>query len=365
MKARQSHQGSRNQIRAREEVPHVGISSRCFLWLAAAVWVSTSWAQENKVNVWAGWDDSPAAERVRNLAVVRKYQCITCHTIGNQGGSIGPVLNQVGIRRKREWMLKWISDPPAIRPDTPMPKFEMTEAEREDLSDTLRAMAKPVETAEILRSTASPLEIGRRVFEAYDCYACHRIGDRGRFIGPDLTWIGFRKSETWERAWLANPDAFKPGTFMPDFHLSSAAATALAGYLETLQGQTHNNGRTWDNPFLSPIERGRQVFQRFGCNGCHGDGGKGGWPNPNAAGGVVTSLLGVREGYTEEELKEKIRQGAVPISEDITKPAPPFRMPAWGDRISQEEMGDLLSYLRSLRRPPAPGGPATNEDWGE
>lgn len=89
---------------------------------------------------------------------------------------------------------------------------------------------------------------GEQVFMRNTCVACHTIrglnGATGD-VGPDLTHFGSRLTlgagvldNTAQnlKAWLADPQAIKPGVLMPAFKsLSDADLSALAEYLETLK----------------------------------------------------------------------------------------------------------------------------------
>lgn len=99
------------------------------------------------------------------------------------------------------------------------------------------------------------------------------------------------------------------------------------------------------------LERGKIVFQKYGCNACHGPAGQGGIKNINAqTGGEVNGLLHVSETYTREELTERIRSGVPNVDKaDPTGPDPPLRMPPYKDLVGGQEMQDLVSYLMSLR----------------
>jgi len=103
---------------------------------------------------------------------------------------------------------------------------------------------------------------------------------------------------------------------------------------------------------LNPqLERGRMVFVKYGCNGCHGTSGEGGIKNFNAqTGGEINGLTRVSETYTRDELIERIRNG-VPIVDkaDPMGPDPPLRMPPYRDLIGGQEMQDLTAYLLSLK----------------
>jgi cytochrome c oxidase subunit 2 len=92
----------------------------------------------------------------------------------------------------------------------------------------------------------SPAAQGQQLFTQRTCVNCHTIqGTNARgTVGPDLTHMGSRQTigagvldNTLDnmRRWLKNPQAVKPGSNMPDFHLSDADVDALAAYLEGLK----------------------------------------------------------------------------------------------------------------------------------
>jgi mono/diheme cytochrome c family protein len=97
-------------------------------------------------------------------------------------------------------------------------------------------------------------------------------------------------------------------------------------------------------------ERGRRVYERYGCALCHGADGKGGFANLNSeTEGKVPGLLYVAEGFTPAELKVKILNGLATIGKaDPKGPRPPFRMPGWRGQMTQQELDDLAQYLISL-----------------
>ncbi|MBI5755398.1 MAG: cytochrome c [Nitrospirae bacterium] len=167
--------------------------------------------------------------------VIRKRACNICHSFNGAGGLVGPDLTQVGIRRTGEWLFRWFSDPQEILPGTNMPRFEWgSDQEIWDVIAYLVDLKKTVDTAAILKSPTKE-EAGRRLVEAYDCRACHRIGEGGRGRFPDLTHVGSKIYPQWEVNWLKDPQAIKQGTFMPTFPLSLKEREAIAAYLHTLK----------------------------------------------------------------------------------------------------------------------------------
>jgi len=108
--------------------------------------------------------------------------------------------------------------------------------------DWLRRQALPARAPQ-----GALLERGRAAFLEQRCQACHTIrgvAETAR-LGPDLTHVGsrahigaglLRTHQNTLAGWIADPQAVKPGVFMP-----AAAGTdgdtlrALAAYLEHLQ----------------------------------------------------------------------------------------------------------------------------------
>jgi len=304
------------------------------------------------------WSGTPQ-EAFLTSPIVRKYQCVTCHTITDQGGTVGPVLNLVGLRRSEDWLRRWLADPNAVKPGTKMPKFPFLEGELEATAGYLSRMQRALSTAEILAANPSPVDAGRALFADYDCYACHRIGDRGRFVGPDLTWVGIRKPPAWEKLWLRDPPGFKPDTFMPDFDLAPAAVEALTAFLHTLQGQDNDAGRQWENRISFIINtdarfRGEMVWKRLGCWGCHGENGKGGVENPNALPGheTVPDLRDVRDGYDLRAFFGKITTGSKTPPADPGAEILPYDCPAYPPpALKRQGLEDLYAYVSSLAPP--------------
>lgn len=98
------------------------------------------------------------------------------------------------------------------------------------------------------------------------------------------------------------------------------------------------------------VERGRLVYERYGCGLCHGSDGKGGFANPNAeTESKVPGVIYSKEGYTAAELHRLILNGTPRIGKaDPNAPTPPYRMPGWRERMSEREVSDLVEYLFSL-----------------
>lgn len=53
--------------------------------------------------------------------------CVACHSLGGQGGNVGPALDGVGSRRDADYLTRWLHNPADVKPDSKMPKLPLTE----------------------------------------------------------------------------------------------------------------------------------------------------------------------------------------------------------------------------------------------
>jgi mono/diheme cytochrome c family protein len=206
-----------------------------------------------------------------------------------------------------------------------------------------------------------PVARGAARFTSLGCVTCHRVGERGGGqAGPDLTTVGLRQSAAWLDLWLKDPAAWKPGTTMLNFKLKDDVRADLVAYLQSLKGDAYRVKRPWDTTAVKadPLKRGEMIYNRAGCVACHGDRGRGGFPNNNVIGNAVPGLKHARDGFSVPELKERILLGRRPEPADPAGPPPLVAMPAWKDFLTEDEIDALVTYLHSLAPPKA-------DDWAE
>jgi mono/diheme cytochrome c family protein len=69
-----------------------------------------------------------------------KYQCQSCHTIGSNGGYVGPNLSNAGNWLTPAWIAAWLRNPQALVPGTIEPRRSLTEDEIQALTAYLATL---------------------------------------------------------------------------------------------------------------------------------------------------------------------------------------------------------------------------------
>jgi cytochrome c oxidase cbb3-type subunit 2 len=221
---------------------------------------------------------------------------------------------------------------------------------------------------------------GREVYVAEGCIHCHSqfvrrhtddvlwwgpsssradrdstlIGNRRQ--GPDLSNVGLRRSELWQRLHLQDPRAVSPGSIMPSYaHLFSNGSTRgddLVAYLDSL-GAGHEPERLEAIRSYEPSTaildagdagRGAERFART-CTPCHGRSGRG--DGPAAAGSLDADMMDLRkeELWLPGKLADDERAGLARL---IKFGWPGGSMPGH-EYFDDVEIADLVAYVRALR----------------
>jgi ubiquinol-cytochrome c reductase cytochrome b subunit len=165
-------------------------------------------------------------------------------------------------------------------------------------------------------------EIGGRAIAGYsNCTKCH--SETG--MADPLESVAGSRGTEWIAGHVADPDMIAPGLREPPTARSEREIAAIVAYVRRVSRQPYPG-------FDRQIETAATVWARY-CVGCHiidGDGGKDG-PELTRAG----------EKHKLEELKVWIT--------DPESVNPTADMPAFGDRLSPEQLDAIASYLASRR----------------
>ncbi len=295
-------------------------------------------------------DIPDAPQLARGQAVFEESGCIGCHKLHGTGGMVGPELDRVGASRSPDWLLKHFKNPSAVTPGSAMPPLKASDADLQALTlYVLSFTGEPLSAYYVSMKTIPGIAAGQRLFVEKGCEACHSLGGKGGNLGPALDQVAKRHDAQWIIGHFKNPQAVSPGSIMPQFGFSEQETRALTEFLLSLS-DTNVVGFLKTPALMTPAERGKAVYRKYGCAGCHGPEAKGGVPNPNAkTAQQVPGLLYVAEGYTKAELQKRILDGQreIPVM-DSKKPPAPLYMPPWRGKIAEGELTDLIEYLLSL-----------------
>jgi mono/diheme cytochrome c family protein len=276
--------------------------------------------------------------------------CIGCHKLGGFGGNIGPELDKVGAKRSPEWLARHFKAPAEVVSGSAMPPVKRSDADVEALTlFMLGQTGEQLPEYYVSMKTIPGPEVGRRLFAQKGCIGCHSVGGRGGKVGPALDGVAKRQTTDWIIQHFRDPAAVSPGTVMPKFNLTEPEIRALTSFLVSAT-DPDVVGFLKIPTEASPVERGRAVYLKYGCGGCHGPNGEGGAPNPNAKSNQQVPFLTAANDVADIYLEAFITEGIPETPKlDANGPTPPLAMPAWGDRISEGELADLIGYLRTLK----------------
>ena len=120
-----------------------------------------------------------------------------------------------------------------------------------------------------------PVAAGQVLLGELNCLSCHKAPENQLVAArpaPDLGRVGQRVTPHWLAAYLADPQAVKPGTAMPSvFHASEPAAKQgavefLTHYLVSLGGPMKPGTEEGTKP---QVQAGERLFHSVGCVACH------------------------------------------------------------------------------------------------
>jgi cytochrome c2 len=195
-----------------------------------------------------------------------KAQCSSCHALEKPAkpsverlwSRKGPDLWYAGAKFNRDWLVKWLQKPTAIRPGGVMWFTHARPGEPRDTLDTKALPAHPavdaptaaaladalmalkgdgVVPAGAFKAEGANLTMGKMAFSKLrGCVACHqdRPGEGG-VSGPQLYDAGERLQPDYVHAYAKDPQAFDRFVWMPRLGLSDPDLQRITAYIATLK----------------------------------------------------------------------------------------------------------------------------------
>jgi mono/diheme cytochrome c family protein len=286
--------------------------------------------------------------------------CLSCHRLGERGGTFGPALDDVGRKDRHffpmahlegehtvvNWLYEHFLDPQAVVPGSRMKKTPLTSEDARALTIYMISLQDINLPKEYLPSDKykalyemvhPPLADGEVLYKAF-CYGCHEeavIGDTDPILGQELPAV--RNPQYLSRisdeslAFIIRRG--RPGTEMPSWRqdaggLSEEEIEAIVAYLAESRQSISQETFVASKP--QDAEAGKVLFAET-CALCHGEDGRG---------DVASSLSDpvFQEVYDDRLLGLTIRDGI----ENTQMPS--FREMG----LSHQEISDIIAYIRTL-----------------
>jgi mono/diheme cytochrome c family protein len=244
---------------------------------------------------------------------------------------------------------------------------------------------------------------GRVLFYSNGCNYCHTqyvraedtamgpVSEGGNYVfdnpmilgsertGPDLSYVGRKRSEQWEIDHLKSPRDFSPLSIMPRFEfLGDEALKDIAAYLFALGDRvaqvrmipspapyaqkTNNttimvspgNGVGWPTWIKAGLQHGKEIYIER-CLTCHGCAG-------NGLGTYAGTLVVTPANFKQQPFKSMPQdQWFWHVSEGV----PGTVMPPWRESESEEDRWAVIHYVRTVFARPAMHDPDEGDPTGD
>ena len=248
-------------------------------------------------------------------------------------------------------------------------------------------------------------ELGREIFYSNGCNYCHTqyvraedtamgpVSDGGNYYfdnpmilgsertGPDLSYIGRKRSEAWEIEHWKNPREVSPLSIMPSFEfLSDQELAAMASYLfnlgdrvaaeymilppEHYANQTDpltypaispdsNQPQGWPTWGASELQAGKELYVSR-CMTCHGCAG-------NGLGTYAGTLIVTPADFKQEPFRNMPEeQWFWHVSEGVQGTV----MPPWKESMSEQERWQAIRYIQQIFARPVERDPDEGDPGG-
>ena len=302
----------------------------------------------------------------------RSLNCAACHrhvSIKPREHAAPPLASE-GLRARKPWLEHFLRNPTALRragyhpgDGSRMPDFRLAVDEARMLADDLMSRRTSLPGLKT-NVTLLPLSVFSRdkaihlLQEKFSCLGCHRLGNVGGVVGPDLGGVSSRLQPDYVFSIISNPRQLVPHSIMPQIPMPAESIELIARCL--VMGGWSNGPATYLSPIDLPMaatldeidsrSRTARVNYLRHCAACHGTEGRGDGFNASfllPAKPTAFTDRGYVSQRPDDTLFDGIHSGARVLNRSPL-------MPAWGTSFSGEEIRQLVQHLRAFCQCQAP-----------
>jgi mono/diheme cytochrome c family protein len=213
--------------------------------------------------------------------------------------------------------------------------------------------AAPSTSTQSYSSVSPAVAAGAHTFVQFACVQCHGVQGQGgvdpavpalKTVGQTLTAAQMRHIIDHGLGESANPKQ----PYMPVWGevISKTQVANLVAYLRAGLPAVADTEPVSVPQGQGAAVAGAALYVRYGCINCHGPNGLGGVANPLSPDKTIPPLSGQdfrHEFNTDAKIAAVIRSGSV-----IGR-APIVSMPHWGGILSNQQIAELIAYLKTLK----------------
>jgi len=318
--------------------------------------------QKKSEQLQKAYEQAKSAHPEINAALGEKIflaqNCVACHrhaAFSFLAIKNAPDLSNEGGRVKKEWLEAYLKTPQPLRPfgfypgsGSRMPDFNLTETETAALGEYLQKQ-KRVGASNFQPRQLSAFSMNKAqtlLKEKLSCLGCHQLGNDGGRIGPDLSSLKNRLQPDFVYQFIQNPTAHQPETVMPKILLPAKTLELVANFL--LQQEMPKSDAAYlslvDYPVYAPHGQSSEesLYLKY-CAACHGANGDGKGYNakflPKAP--INHADKAYMSTRPDDTLYDGIHAGGYILNKH-------HFMPPWGQTLNNEEIRQLVAYMRKL-----------------
>jgi ubiquinol-cytochrome c reductase cytochrome b subunit len=167
------------------------------------------------------WAEIPA-EQLAAVGYFRADKCGSCHVLGRS--SSGPDLSREPSSKSADWLLAHFAKP---APDAP--PSQLTGAQMKSLVTLVTK--RDEKGLDAWASVPQNAVEGAMLFQARQCFGCHKVNGIGGTVAPALNGLANRHPRDWVIGHFIDPGKYVQDSEMPAFKLPPQEMARLTDYI--------------------------------------------------------------------------------------------------------------------------------------